>query len=64
MTTSTSTDYATLRAIVLEVADAMMHKGPGFAQESVVLRTAFDKLVAQDLETQMFGKKKMNRGYR
>ena len=52
MATGTSTDYATLRTIVKQVANTMVSKGPGFAQESVVLRAAFDELAAPDLETQ------------
>ncbi len=54
MTTATVTDSAEARKVLLRIAEEMSKRGPGFAQESVVLRESLGalKLSAEDVESQ------------
>lgn len=54
MSSGTAIDSRTIREVLLRIAEEMIKRGPGFAQESVVLRQAVDdlKLSWQDVDSQ------------
>ncbi len=44
MTTQAAIDTAAIREVLLRIAEEAIKRGPGFAQESVVLRQTFEDL--------------------
>jgi hypothetical protein len=44
MTTQAAVDTVAIQQVLLRIAEDATNRGPGYAQESVVLRQAFDEL--------------------
>ncbi|HEY2411739.1 MAG TPA: hypothetical protein VGI40_05835 [Pirellulaceae bacterium] len=54
MTTQTAIETSTIRDVLLRIAEEATKRGPGFAQESVILRQALEdlKLSWEDVPSQ------------